>query len=264
MDVVPYSEEQIKGLADDFQKWDAAADKLTTAILVVPYSKPAARTMAAHGFARRLIAQRYLIKRVYNLISPAATDPGHDDLMDATAFIQTFMFSTYACLDNLARIWCIETELKTKKGKPLTPMMIGLGPAQDVVRKSLSQSFQEKLEAAKDWFSYIENYRHALAHRVPLYIPPRTLGDSQGEEWNRLRAEMDKASAEHRYEDWNRLSAECDALGTFEALIMHSFGTDGTDGRPVRFHGQMICDLATVVDFGEAMVAELRARTGQK
>lgn len=32
------------------------------------------------------------------------------------------------------------------------------------------------------WFEYLEDYRHALAHRIPLYIPPRQLGPTaQGE-----------------------------------------------------------------------------------
>ncbi|MFB9984892.1 hypothetical protein ACFSQQ_07225 [Mesorhizobium kowhaii] len=63
---------------------------------------------------------------------------------------------------------------------------------------------------------------------------------------------MDKASAEHRYEDWDKPNAEQDALGAFEPAMTHSFGIDPQDGRPVMFHSQMICDLATVVDIGES------------
>ena len=39
--------------------------------------------------------------------------------------------------------------------------------------------------------------------------------------------------------------------------MMHSFGPAAEDGRPVMFHGQLINDLATVVEIGNRMLTEL-------
>lgn len=41
--------------------------------------------------------------------------------------------------------------------------------------------------------------------------------------------------------------------------MQHTYGVNETDGKPVRFHGQLICDLATVVEIGEHVVTERRA-----
>src|SRR3546814_11603884 len=58
-------------------------------------------------------------------------------------------------------------------GQPLNRNDIGLRPKSKKVRASLPQELQDYLSGHDEWFRYLENYRDALAHRVPLYIPPR-------------------------------------------------------------------------------------------
>ncbi len=41
-----------------------------------------------------------------------------------------------------------------------------------IIKAALSQSFNDYLGSLKNWFENLENFRHALAHRIPLYIPP--------------------------------------------------------------------------------------------
>src|SRR3546814_4019048 len=70
-------------------------------------------------------------------------------------------------------------------GQPLNRNDIALRPKSKKVRASLPQELQDYLSGHDEWFRYLENYRDALAHRVPLYIPPRGLGPAEQEEHNR-------------------------------------------------------------------------------
>jgi len=104
----------------------------------------------------------------------------------------------------------------------------------------------------------LEDYRHALAHRVPLYIPPKQLNNEDADEWNRLENELSEAIRRRDFKGWDKIFAKQAALGTFEPIMMHSYGEGA---RPVFFHSQMVCDLATVVEIGEKMLAEFKGHS---
>jgi hypothetical protein len=48
----------------------------------------------------------------------------------------------------------------------------GLRPKNEIVMASLDVDVRKYLNSMDRWFEYLENYRHALAHQIPLYIPP--------------------------------------------------------------------------------------------
>ena len=172
-------------------------------------------------------------------------------LMDATSHLQTFVINTYGAIDNLARIWCIESNLRRKNGNSLSDSEIGLMPTHKFVRESLSQQFQAYLKTADPWFKYLKDYRHALAHRIPLYIPPRHLNKVEVAEYRRIEQKMFEV---RDYERYGALQMQQRRLGTFNPVMMHSYGEGA---RPVLLHPQMICDFSTVVEIGEQMLNEL-------
>lgn len=131
--------------------------------------------------------------------------------------------NVYGALDNLARIWCLEANIENKKGKAISDGRIGLGPKYIEVRESFSSAFQQCLTAADDWFEYLDSFRHAVAHRIPVYVPPK-----------------------------------CVINGTvkFQPIMSHSLKEQKN---PVYFHGQVIVDYATVIELGEFMLKELDA-----
>jgi hypothetical protein len=254
-----YSPDQIRQLAADYELWQGREDALTTALATHPFRLSSSRVMATHGVLRRLSTMLHCIQRTYEALPPHQAEPSRMAMHDAEVYLQAFIINAYGVLDNLARIWCDETDLKGDKGKPLPDSYIGLGPDNVLVRASFSKEFQKQLTASDSWFAYLENYRHALAHRIPLYIPPRTLSIDAQKEWHRLEEDMLIASREHRHDDYDRLSSEQKNLGVFQGLMQHSYGGSERDGIPVQFHGQVICDLATVVEIGDGIVKELRA-----
>jgi len=197
--------------------------------------------------------------KVYDLIDPADANPPRDNITDASIFLQAFVFNVFGAVDNFARLWVWEKGVLNRKGNPLSNRQIGLMPSYDIVRESLSVPFQEYLTATAPWFEYLENYRHALAHRIPLYIPPSRLNDEAAARYHELEAAQVAALKAREHDRFDELFDAQAALGVFEPWMMHSYGPNDDDARPVMFHGQMICDLATLVEIGEKMVDELDA-----
>jgi hypothetical protein len=247
-----YTEDKIRELRDHARKWADRERKLVTQYLVRAYRNAEATELVQHGLSRRLATLQHCIERTFESLPPNETEPTHRALMDATSYIQTFIINIYGAIDNLARLWCMETDLRKPNGKLLAPMSIGLTPNHIRVRQSLSNEFQNYLAKTDAWFEYLENYRHALAHRIPLYIPPRQLDDRDTAEYRRLeQAIADVMGDIRRYEE---LRMQQNKLGRFNPVIMHSYGERA---KPVFVHFQMICDFSTVVEIGEYMLREL-------
>src|SRR3546814_1974372 len=101
-------------------------------------------------------------------------------------------------------------------GQPLNRNDIGLRPKSKKVRASLPQELQDYLSGHDEWFRYLENYRDALAHRVPLYIPPRGLGPAEQEEHNRIASEWNDALIARDWPPADELREELEKVGHFD------------------------------------------------
>lgn len=255
---MPYSAEQVAHFVREAARWQDRASQLVGELSGRAYRHEQSRLLVTHGLGRRLMTLTRCIKRVYGLIPPDEEAPSREELQDAAIFLQSFLINVFGAQDNLACLWVWESGLQ-HNGREVRPEWIGLRPGNTVVRNSLSPQLREYLESMTGWFDYLENYRHALAHRIPLYIPPKRLDEEEVKEYRRLEASLVEAIRHSDFERYGAIMAEQARLGVFEPWMMHSYGPTDTDGRPVRFHGQMVCDLATVVDLGERMIAELDA-----
>ncbi len=251
---MPYTDEHLQQLDDSVSEWFGRSRDLAMEVITRPYRSHRAQEYAMHGVSRRLSTLQHCFERTFEIVPPTEKSPSRYNLMDASAFIQAFIINTFGAIDNLAHVWCAEAQVCGKQGRPLSHTQIGLTPKSVLVRQSLSLDFQEYLAPMDGWFGYLESYRHALAHRIPLYIPPRRLNSAEQAEFERLSIERDAAYAASDWQRGGSLLREMTELGVFEPYIMHSF-SEGV--APMRFHAQMVCDLATVVEIGEKMLCEL-------
>jgi len=245
---VPYTLDEMEQLGDARQEWSSRCNDLTSTVIIRTYRSDRAKEFGTHGLSRRLNMLEHCMDRIFDGVAADERCPTRAALMDATAFIQTFVINVYGAIDNLAHIWCAERDVRDKQGRSLAPMRIGLTPKNEIVRLSLPADMQAYLAEHDAWFAYLEDYRHALAHRIPLYIPPRQLGPTDQDEYAALEAQRGEAAARRDWRHFGELGAVQDRLGSFEPYIMHSYGEAA---QPMRFHGQLICDLATVVEIGE-------------
>lgn len=251
---MPYTPEDIEQVATSMDDWLDREDELVDELLLFPYTNAVAKEFTQHGLIRRLRLIKHCVARVFETIPMDATDPDGDQLLDTTAYLHTFVINVFGAIDNMAHVWCKEASLVDAKGNPLRPGQIGFTPKCTLVRNSLSAEFQDYLATTDDWFAYLENYRHALAHRIPLYIPPNVLEPAAQAEHQRIQEEMDASLSVDR-ERYFELFAQQRRVGRFEPWMQHSYG-EGT--MPMRFHPQIVCDFSTVVEMGEHLLSELR------
>jgi hypothetical protein len=128
---------------------------------------------------------------------------------------------------------------------------VGLNRKNTLVRESFSTEFQKYLTGLNDWFDYLEGFRHPLAHRIPLYIPPYIVSEDKDVAYRLLE---NRRMTESDVTEYERLSAEQKALATFVPLMMHSFEEKA---KPVVFHSQMLIDFVTVEELAKKILEEL-------
>ncbi|HJU03839.1 MAG TPA: hypothetical protein VJ692_01715 [Nitrospiraceae bacterium] len=253
-----YHDDAIAKLAEGYRTLDAKLKNLMEAYVLRELKHPGAREYATQGFPRRLKTLMRCIENVFSKIPPERDEiPSRDELSDATIFIQAFVFNVFGCIDNLAWIWVLETSQKRKDGTPIPNSQIGLGKENISVRLTLSEEFQTYLSGLDDWFKHIGNLRHALVHRIPLYIPPYVIETQDEATYRELEQKMSDAVKGHDLAEYDRLSVEQLKLGRFRPWIQHSFEEKA---KPIVFHAQMISDFNTVEELGRKMLEEMDKR----
>jgi len=217
------------------------------------FEKENAWEYANQGFMRRVGTLRRCIENVFTLIPPETEEiPNRQVLHDAQINVQAFFANVYGSLDNLAWVWVHERGLEST----IQRNRVGLRVQNTEVRSTLSAAFQEYLENRDEWMEHIIEYRDALAHRIPLYIPPGGVPTRNVDAYNDLAGRMQEAL----YVRWDppeyeRLSAEQERLLVFQPVITHST-RETTAHFP--FHAQMIADFLTVEEIGYKMLDELK------
>ncbi|MBB5048545.1 hypothetical protein HNR60_003312 [Rhodopseudomonas rhenobacensis] len=252
-----YSKESMEELARSFEGLGKQSTDLLERYLTLDLKNARAREFATQGFPRRLQTMVRCINHVFTLIPPERnTVPTGDELADATIHIQCFVFNVFGSLDNLAWIWVCETGQKRSDATPIKDRQVGLGPGFDTVRETLPQGLKEHLESLKGWFDHTTNLRHALAHRIPLYIPPYVIKKEDEAAYHAYQTNMAAAIHVHDFAEYDRLSAEQLQLGRFMPWVKHSFEENA---HPVVFHPQMLADFNTVEELGRKMLDALAA-----
>ncbi len=252
-----YSPESMAEMQERSSYWRRRGAELGEKFLFRTYRDSRSSVLASQGLGRRLDTLVRCVESVFRIIPPDASEPTRDDMHDAEIYLQAFLINLYGAQDNLARIWVWESGLKKPNGGELPSSFMGLDPGKEMIRNSLSATANAALSKLDGWFGYVENYRHALAHRIPLYIPPRQLQPDEFIQYQVLDSMAQTASANHDYDGWTYLTGEKNNLGTFEPLMVHSYGDIDDGGPPVKFHAQVLIDLATIVEIGEVIFDEL-------
>jgi hypothetical protein len=161
----------------------------------------------------------------------------------------------FGSIDNLAWMWVKEKHVPDNQGRPLRSQKVGLRPGCQTVRQSFSTEFQEYLISRDDWFGHLEDFRHALAHRIPLYVIPYTLHPDRLTAHNDLEERKQEAYRKRDFKTYDQLDAEQENLGRFTPYITHS----ATEKAPlVPFHVQILADWNTVVEMATEFLTEIK------
>jgi hypothetical protein len=244
--------EQIAKIEETLDEIEPRYNRLLLTFNHRRFNSEQAAEYAQHGYMRRLGTLRRCIENVFTLIPPETNEiPDRNVLHDAQINIQAFCANVYGGIDNLAWVWVYERGLDGK----IHRNRVGLRAKHTEVRATLSASFQAYVRKLDPWLEYIIEYRDALAHRIPLYIPPGGVQPKNVDAYNDLSRRITEALyVKNDGFEYERLSAEQEKLLVFQALITHS--VKETTAHFV-FHVQMLADFLTVEEIGYKMLAEL-------
>jgi hypothetical protein len=258
-----FSDEYVEARRAEHRQIGWKCHCLVESYLTRNYNESRAREYAQHGFSRRVKTLARCIDNVFQALPLNGTGlPKVNEVSDAVINIQAFISNVFGCVDNLAWIWVLEKGLKREDGSPIPDTRVGLfGKNNDFIRTSLSAEFQEYLEGKKRWFDNLKNFRHALAHRIPPYIPPHTIPTDKEAAYRQLedcKAEICKrmnfAERERLFGELNRLKADQESMATFIPMITHSIGENSPQ---VLLHPQMLWDFFTIEEMAGKMLKEL-------
>lgn len=255
---VYYSAEALSQAREELARVPGKQAVLQARFLMHPFKEVRAQEFAHHGFVRRTATLARSIENVFALIPPERIEPldDHDVRRDAEINIQAAVFNAFAAVDNLAWVWVVETDARQPNGEKIPNEWVGLRPKNWIVRDTLPDSLRDYVASFDKWFEMIDNYRHALAHRIPLYIPPYCVDPRNAARHEELDVLQAQAASKGKFEEVEKLRAEQEAMRFFRPWIQHSFSEGAT---PLGFHPQLLSNFNTIDALGNALLDELRA-----
>lgn len=250
-----FTENVLQQLEIEFQTVSRKHDRLCEAYVNHNFADARANEYALHGFTRRLRTLVRCISKIYEILPPRRDDiPTDEEISDVKIYLQAFIINVFGCVDNLAWIWVCEKNVMQRDGMPIPYQQVGLRSQNRLVHNSLSPEYREYVNGLNDWFANLENYRHALAHRIPLYVPPYQVIEENEAAYRELDARKQDALNHGDVDKYDFLSAEQDALCIFQPIMIHSFIENS---QPVLFHPQLLADFNTIEELGRKMLEEL-------
>jgi len=249
-----YTDEGLEKLGEAYFGLRGRCMHLQQRCMEFGFENAQAKEYAEHGFSRRLSGLVRCIENAFSVIPPEFEGvPASDAIHDTEIQVQAFIINVFGCLDNLAWVWVLERHITKSDGQPVPPEWIGLRTPNKLVRKSLSDDLRKYLEDATPWFEYLEDYRHALAHRIPLYIPPFAIDPKNETKYRELEEAITRLIIQGQLNEADARKKERDRLKFFRPFIVHSWGHT----QPMEFHVQMLADFKTIEAIGAKMLDEL-------
>lgn len=253
-----FSEENLAMLIKEYAEVDKKYENILVSFTDFPYKNSEAKEFATHGFTRRIKTMKRCIDNIYRICPTDMNDkPSPEVLSDLMINLQAFILNVYGSLDNLAHVWVKEKNILNKKGKPLTNTQIGFSEKYKIARNSFPDSIKDYLntDRHKKWFSNLECFRHSLAHRIPLYVPPSVLNEEDRIKAEKMLEKQQEAMKNNQPSQLIQSIIEMYSLGKFAPWIMHSFVENSPQ---VVFHAQIIADWNTVEDISIRFIEEFK------
>lgn len=199
------------------------------------------RVYLMEGVYRRLAILYRCIDNVFDLFPLERKELlSKNELDDLNINLHAFFINIYGIIDNLAWVFVHENDLHDKLSK------YDIGLFCKKTQKYLPAKLKEHMESAslEDWYSkYCKDYRDALAHRIPLYVPPAALNNDETETYNAITRQQKKINLAEQLEEYEELIEQQKQLGRPCVLIAHS---PNEEHKKIYFHAQLIADFNTI------------------
>jgi hypothetical protein len=207
-----------------------------------------AREYLHRGVGRRLNVIHLSISRIYDLFPPSRQQPlSKATLAEVQVYLHAFVVNLSGVFDCWAWAFVLRHGLLSSIGSPRDVGMF-LQKTQRLLPTGL-QTYVTT-EPIKSWHEqYLKSFRDALAHRIPLYIPPSAYTADDARRFNELEQEKGEFLRAGNGVEAHRVMDEQEQLGTAALVFMQELTSD-PNAKPVLLHPQVNSDAATVVEFG--------------
>lgn len=202
-----------------------------------------AREYLQHGVGRRMKIIRRSAERVFEIFPPNRTKLlSWDELDDIDINLHAFVINVSGVFDNLAWVYVHEHNLEMKIGGR---QAVGLFKKE--TQEVLPQEIRTYLvsDRMKEWHSrYAKDYRDALAHRIPLYLPPSTIDAKNIDRYRELEKAQWAHLAQGKLKEHEQGKIELEALQSVCFFFSHSHSA----AMKLYLHPQLIADSRTVLE----------------
>ena len=249
-----FTSEYLERFYDSYMAARGKLEALTAAYAGKDFRDERARGFARHGFPCRLALMLHCIEMAMEDVPPRIHWVPHaESILRATLSLQAFVVDVFGCIDNLAHIWVCEKGVTAEDGTPLPDSRIGLRPENGAVLESLSPAFAGRLKEFGPWFEYLDRFRRALEHEVPLYNTLEALPADRLRRFRELAGRIEEAQRRRDQAEVDRLTDASNAVVSFFPITAHAFG-ENARREFVQF--QMASDFDTVEEIARRLLVE--------
>ena len=213
-----------------------------------------AKEFLNHGVCRRMKTLDRCMENVFRIFPPARTQLlGGEEGTDLEINLQAFVINTCGVLDNMAWVFLIERGLDSKF-KRRQDVDLFKGSTQAFLPKSITDYLI--CDRTAEWHrAYAKGYRDALAHRIPLYVPPASILKRNHARYTELDREIRTAILKMDLALADKLRSEQDSLQEICISAIHSYDEAET---VMHFHQQLIRDSKTVLEILRLFFQEMK------
>jgi hypothetical protein len=211
------------------------------------------RNIVHHGVGRRVAVLKRALDNIFETFPPSLVDLLEmDDLADVQINLHAFVMNLYGFFDSCAWSFVLRHDLDSK-----IQNTANIGMFKRETRRYLPESIKEFLNTKemRNWhINYLKNYRDALAHKIPLYIPPSTISPADEERLACIQAEKMESLVSRNMGRYQALQNEQDSMSKPCFTFIHSFD-DPASLKHVYLHPQLLTDANVVIEFGRIFFA---------
>ena len=206
-----------------------------------------AKEYLLHGICRRLDVLHRCIRNVFDIFPVSREDLLTDvETRNIEINLHAFTINIYGLLDNVAWVFVFENSLEDK--------IRGGRRSVGLFSKHTMKHFPERTkqylnsERMKAWYGdYAKNYRDALAHRIPPYVPPYNVTPENVQRHKDYDTKISELLIAGDFDSIDKLRDDQASIRSVCGAFLHSY-SDSDAARPVMFHAQMLADSNTVIE----------------
>lgn len=245
-----YDSSQVRELIHNNSKVYAQFHELTLRNVMAgrSVSDQATREYLQRGVGRRLNVIQLALGRIYELFPPARRKPlAKATLSEVQVYLHAFVINLSGIFDCWAWAFVLRHGLLARIGGPRN---VGMFRAQTQRFLPAELHLYVTTEPIKSWHQdYLKSYRDALAHRIPLYIPPSVYSPGDAARHQELDIQIGELLRARNASEAERVMDEQEQLGEACLVFLQELSSD-PNSKPVWLHPQLNSDAAAVLEFG--------------